>query len=267
MFNGKTAFITGSSRGIGKEIALQLAKLGANIVITGKTTESHPKLEGTIYTVQKEIEQLGVQALALPLDVRDEQAIQQAMEVTAQEFGGIDMLINNASAIQLTNTQNTPMKRFDLMFGVNVRATYAASQAAIPYLKKSDVAHILMLSPPINLQTKWFKNHTAYTMSKYGMSMCVLGMSAELKAENIRVNALWPKTTIATAAIQYNFPEEVYRASRKPEIVAKAAVAILSGKDTGRFLIDEDVLREAGETDFAKYAIDPSASLMLDLFL
>ena len=266
-FKGKTAFISGSSRGIGKEIALHLAKQGANIVITGKTTEAHPKLEGTIYTAKEEMERLGAKAIALPLDVRDESAIQEAMSVTAQEFGGIDILINNASAIQLTNAEQTPMKRFDLMFSVNVRATFAASQAAIPYLKKSSNPHILMLSPPLNLNPKWFKDYVAYTISKYGMSMCVLGMSEELRDANICVNALWPKTTIATAAIKYNFPPEIFQASRKPAIVARAALCILQKKVTGQFFIDEDVLRQEGETDFSRYANDPKAKLMPDLFL
>lgn len=266
-FQGKTAFITGSSRGIGKEIAIALAKQGANIVITGKTTEPHPKLEGTIFSTKEEIQKTGANVLALQLDVRDDLQIAKSMEVAAQEFGGIDILINNASAIQLTNTTQTPMKRFDLMFGVNVRATYAASQAAIPYLKKSGAGHILTLSPPLNLDPQWFKNHVAYTMSKYGMSMCVLGMSEELKEDNICVNALWPKTTIATAAIKNHFPPHMYQASRTPDIVANAALCILKQNITGQFFLDEDVLREAGETDFNQYAIDPNVPLMTDLFL
>ncbi|MCS5708064.1 NAD(P)-dependent oxidoreductase [Candidatus Berkiella cookevillensis] len=266
-FQGKTVFITGSSRGIGKEIALHLAKAGANIIITGKTTEAHPKLEGTIYSARDEIAQTGAKVTALALDVRDDAAIQHAMSIAAQEFGGIDILINNASAISLSDTTQTEMKRFDLMFDVNVRASFAASQAAIPYLKKSSHPHILILSPPINLNPKWFKDHLAYTMSKYGMSMCVLGLSEELREANISVNALWPKTTIATAAIQYNFPKEVYQASRKPEIVAQAALCILKQKVTGQFFIDEDILRAQGETDFSKYAVDTSAQLKLDLFL
>lgn len=266
-FQGKTVFITGSSRGIGKEIALHLAKAGANIIITGKTTEAHPKLEGTIYSARDEIAQTGAKVTALALDVRDETAIQKAMSIAAQEFGGIDILINNASAISLSDTTQTEMKRFDLMFDVNVRASFAASQAAIPYLKKSNHPHILILSPPINLNPKWFKDHLAYTLSKYGMSMCVLGLSEELRESNISVNALWPKTTIATAAIQYNFPKEIYQASRKPEIVAQAALCILRQKVTGQFFIDEDVLRAQGEIDFSKYAVDANAQLKLDLFL
>lgn len=264
---GKTVFITGSSRGIGKTIGLALAKAGANIIITGKTLEPHPKLEGTIYTAQAEIEALGGKALAIPLDVRNEDNIMQAMAQAADHFGGIDILINNASAISLTSTLDTSMKRFDLMFDVNVRATYACSQAAIPYLRKSDQAHILMLSPPVNLDPKWFKHHLAYTMSKYGMSLCVLGLSEELKADKICVNALWPKTTIATAAIEYNFPKEIYKASRSPDIVAKAALCILSERQTGNFYIDEAVLKSHGETDFSVYAIDPTAKQMPDLFL
>lgn len=266
-FSGKTAFITGSSRGIGKAIAQALAQAGANIIITGKTTEPHPKLDGTIYTTRQELEKLGAKVLALPLDVRDEKAIANAMATAADFFGGLDILINNASAIQLTNTMQTPMKRFDLMFAVNVRATFAASQAAIPYLKKRDTSHILMLAPPLDLNPHWFSNHVAYTMSKYGMSMCVLGMSEELRDEQIFVNALWPKTTIATAAIKNHFPSELYAASRKPEIVADAALCVLKQQQTGQFFLDEDILRSNGVVDFSQYAINPASPLMPDLFL
>lgn len=266
---GKTAFITGSSRGIGREIALKLASLGVNIVVTGKTAEPHPKLEGTIHTVAEEIEALGVKALPLQLDVRDEEAILAAMQKTASELGGIDILVNNASAINLTNTEQTPPKRFDLMFSVNVRATYMASAACLPFLKKSSHPRILTMSPPLNMSPQWFAKHVAYTMSKYGMSMCTLGMAEEFKPHNIAVNSLWPKTTIATAAIANLFPEPFLKASRKPEIVAEAAATILQKPSdvTGQFFIDEDVLRESGETDFDKYALDPSVELAKDLFL
>jgi len=266
-FKNKTAFITGSSRGIGKEIAIHLAKAGANVIITGKTTEPHAKLDGTIYTTQNEITAFGGHALALPLDVRDDAAIESAMQKAAAEFGGIDILINNASAISLTNTIKTSMKRFDLMMNVNVRATYACSQAVIPYLLKQEQGHILTLSPPINLNPKWFKDYTAYTISKYGMSMCVLGMAAEFKERNIFINALWPKTTIATAAIENHFPPQIYQASRKPEIMAKAALCVLRKNQTGQFLIDEDVLKSENETNFKQYAVNSEVNPMLDLFL
>lgn len=268
-FTGKTAIITGSSRGIGREIAIALAKMGANIVVTGKTTTPHPKLEGTIYTVAEEIEKIGAKVLALALDVRDELAIQEATEKVYKHFGGIDILINNASAISHTDTLTTPLKKFDLMFAVNVRATFACSQACIPYLKKATNPHILNLSPPLNMNAHWFKDSLAYTMSKYGMSMCTLGMAAELKPFSIAVNSLWPKTTIATAAIKHNFPQ-MYAASRKPEIVADAVVRILQEDShlvTGNFFIDEIYLRSKGLTDFSHYAISPNTLLQRDLFL
>ena len=267
---GKTIFITGASRGIGREIALKCARDGANIALAAKTAEAHPKLPGTIHSVAAEIETAGGRALAMQLDVRDEEAVRAAVEKTVATFGGIDILVNNASAIMLTGTVETPMKRFDLMFGVNVRGTFACSQACIPYLAKSPNAHILNLSPPLNMDGKWFKNHTAYTMSKYGMSMCTLGMSAELAERGIAVNSLWPRTTIATAAIAVNFPEQVLKASRKPAIMADAAYAIFnraSRGNTGNFYIDEAVLREAGVTDFEDYAVTPGTRLYTDLFL
>jgi citronellol/citronellal dehydrogenase len=270
MLKNKTLFITGASRGIGREIALRCAKDGANIVITGKTAEPHPKLPGTIHTVAEEVEQAGGKALALQLDVRDEAQIQKAVDKAAKHFNGIDILINNASAIFLADTLNMPMKRYDLVMDVNVRATYAASQACIPYLEKSDNPHILTLSPPLNLDPKWFAAHLAYTMSKYGMSMCTLGLAEELKAKNIAVNSLWPKTTIATAAIQHNFPPEVYQASRKPAIVADAAHYVLTQKSdalTGQFLIDEDVLKKSGEAGFEQYATTPGVPLFPDIFI
>lgn len=268
----KTIFITGATRGIGREIALRCAHDGANLVITGKTAEAHPKLPGTIHSVAAEVEAAGGKALALQLDVRDDQAVAAAIAQTVETFGGLDILVNNASAIQLTDTPNTPMKRFDLMFSVNVRATYACSQAAIPHLKNSSNAHILTLSPPLNLNPRWFKDHTAYTMSKYGMSMCTLGMAAELAQHGIAVNSLWPRTTIATAAIAVNFPQAIMQASRKPAIMADAAYAIINRDSrgagvSGNFHIDESVLREAGVTDFAAYAVTPGTPLFTDLFL
>lgn len=267
---GKTAIITGSSRGIGREIAIELAKMGANIVVTGKTVTPHPKLEGTIYTVAEEIDKLGAQVFAVELDVRDELAIQQMVANVYKQFAGIDILVNNASAIQLSDTLTTPLKKFDLMFAVNVRATFACSQACIPHLKKASNPHILNLSPPLNMNPKWFKDHVAYTMAKYGMSMCTLGMADELKPFSIAVNSLWPKTTIATAAVKYNFPENIYQASRKPAIVAKAASIILqenSREITGQFFIDENYLRTKGVTDFEQYALAPGVPLQQDLFL
>lgn len=270
IFENRTAFITGATRGIGREIALMLAKNGANIVITGKSTEPNPQLPGTIYSVAEEIEALGAKALPLVLDVRDAVAVQTAVEQAAEHFGGLDILVNNASAISLTNTEDTPMKRFDLMFAVNVRATFACSQACIPYLRKAKNPHILTLSPPLNMKPKWFKNHLAYTMSKYGMSECTLGLAEELKADGIGVNSLWPISTIATAAIAVHFPQEILTASRKPAIMADAALWILSSDSksvSGNFFIDEDVLKKNGVSDFSEYAVTPGVELFNDLFL
>ncbi|MEM1243260.1 MAG: NAD(P)-dependent oxidoreductase [Pseudomonadota bacterium] len=267
---GKTIFITGATRGIGEAIALRCAKEGANMVITGKTKDPHPKLPGTIMSVAKAVEAAGGKALPIQLDVRDDQAIAQAVEKTIETFGQLDILVNNASAISLTPTLETPMKRFDLMFAVNVRATFACSQACIPHLAQAKNPHILNLAPPLNMKAKWFKDHVAYTMSKYGMSMCTLGMAEELKAKKIAVNSLWPKTSIATAAIAVHFPKEVMQASRSPEIMADAAYEILlsdSELNTGNFFIDEDFLRQQGVTDFAKYALNDSDKLIQDLFL
>jgi citronellol/citronellal dehydrogenase len=272
---GKTIFITGSSRGIGREIALRCARDGANLVITGKTVAAHAKLPGTILTVADEVKQAGGTALAIQLDVRDEQAIHSAVQEAVEKFGGIDVLVNNASAISMTPTLETTPKRLDLMWDVNMRATFLASQACIPHLKRADNPHILTLSPPLNMDAKWFAPHLAYTMSKYGMSLCTLGMAREFAAhENmsngIGVNCLWPRTTIATAAIEFNFPEAVMRASRKPAIMADAAHAILtrdSNTCSGNFFIDEDVLREAGVNDFEQYAVSPGTPLFTDLFL
>lgn len=267
---GKTIFITGSSRGIGREIALRCARDGAKVVITGKTAEPHAKLSGTIHSVAAEVEQAGGQALAIRLDVRDDQAIHAAVAQAAEKFGGIDALVNNAGAVSLSNTLETTAKRLDLMWDVNMRATFLVSQACIPYLRQADNPHILTMSPPLNLDAKWFAPHLAYTMSKYGMSLCMLGMAREFAADGIAANCLWPRTTIATSAIEFNFPETVLRASRKPAIVADAAHHILtrgSRKCTGNFLLDEDVLREAGVEDFGKYAAAAGESLFKDLFL
>lgn len=265
------AFITGGSRGIGKAIALKLAQQGYNIAIAAKTTEPHPKLEGTIYSAAAELEAFGVKALPLQVDIRNEEQIQAAVAKTVETFGRIDVLINNASAINLSNSETIDPKRFDLMQGINVRGTFFTCQACIPQLKAAPNPHILNLSPPLNLNPKWFGQHLAYSMSKYGMSMIVLGLAAELKKYNIGVNALWPRTTIATAAVQNLLGGDVLmKKSRTPVIVADAAYAILkkpAAECTGNFFIDEDVLRETGITDFADYAVDPSQSLMRDLFV
>lgn len=266
----KTILITGSSRGIGAAMAVRFAQEGANIIITGKTTEKHDTLPGTIYSVAEEVEQAGGKALPLLLDVRNDAQIEAVIAAAVEKFGGLDVLVNNASAISLTNTLNTAMKRFDLMMSVNARATFACSRAAIPHLMKSSNPHILNMSPPLHMVAKWFKNHVAYTYSKYGMSVCTLGMAAEFKDAGIAVNSLWPKTTIATSAVKVNFPPELYAASRNPTIVANAAHWILTQNSrelTGQFLIDEDVMITAGETDFAHYNMVPGVTPMRDLFL
>lgn len=267
----KTLFVTGGSRGIGKAIALRAARDGANVVIAAKTAEPHPKLEGTIYTSAREIEEAGGRALPLIVDIRCEDQIRGAVEKGVETFGGIDVLVNNASAIFLAGVEETPMKRFDLMHQVNVRGTFAASQACLPHLKKADNPHILVLSPPPRLESKWFASHLAYTLSKYGMSMCVLGMSEEFRAHGIAVNALWPRTIIATAAVQNLLGgESSIRRSRKPEIMADAAYIVLtrnSRETTGNFFVDEEVLASEGITDLAKYATEPGAGLIQDLFL
>lgn len=267
---GKTIFITGGSRGIGKAIAMKCAEDGANIIIAAKTTEPHDKLEGTIYTAAEEIRHKGGQVLPVQMDIRDEQQIANAVEQAVQTFGGIDILINNASAIQLVPTMKTPLKKFDLMHAVNVRGTFAMVQACIPYLEKSVNAHVLMLSPPLNMLPKWFKNHTGYTISKYGMSMCVLGMAEEFRPQKIAFNALWPKTTIATAAVNMLGGETMMKASRKPEIVADAAYVIVTRPSqdcSGNFFIDENVLQENGVADFDHYAVTPGARLIADFFI
>ncbi len=268
---GKTLFITGATRGIGKAIGLRAARDGANIVIAAKTVEPNPKLPGTIYSAAEEMVAVGGKALACPVDIRFEDQIRQAVEQAVATFGGIDILVNNASAISLTGTLATPMKRFDLMHQVNARGTFACSQACLPYLLKSSNPHILNISPPLNLSARWFAPHAAYTMAKYGMSLCVLGMAEEFREQGVAVNALWPRTVIATAAVMNLLGgEEVMRHSRKPEIMADAAQAILkrlSRKCTGNFFIDEDVLAAEGMTNFDHYAITPGGKLIPDLFL
>jgi citronellol/citronellal dehydrogenase len=267
---GRTLFITGGSRGIGREIALRAARDGANVAIAAKTADPHPKLAGTIHSVAKEVEAAGGKALAIQLDVRDEDAIGAAVARAAEAFGGIDILVNNASAISLTSTLETPARRFDLMMSVNMRATFLCSQACIPWLRKGTNPHILNLSPPLNMQPRWFAGHVAYTMSKYGMSMCTLGMAEELRKDGIAVNSLWPRTTIATAAVEVHFPEAILKASRAPAIMADAAHIVLTSDaraSTGRFYIDEEVLRAAGVKDFERYAITPGTALFQDLFV
>jgi citronellol/citronellal dehydrogenase len=267
----KTVLITGASRGIGKAIALRLAREGANIAIAAKTTEPHPRLEGTIYTAAEEIEQLGVKALPLQCDIRHEEQIVSAVNKTVEAFGGIDILVNNASAISLTTTEETEPKRFDLMMDIEVRGTFFMCQTCLPYLKKSTNAHILNLSPPINLNPKWLGQHLAYTIAKYGMSMIVLGLAEEWKQYKIAANALWPKTTIATAAVQNLLGGDfLMQMSRTPAIVADAAFHILqrpATECTGNFFIDEEVLKEEGITDFESYAVNLNQKLMKDIFL
>lgn len=270
-FQNKTIFITGASRGIGLAIGLRLAQEGANVVIAAKTAEPHPKLPGTIFSAAEEIEKAGGKALPVVMDVRFEEQVQAAVDLAVATFGGIDVLVNNASAISPTPTLYTDMKRFDLMHGVNVRGTFLTSKLCIPHLKKAPNPHILNISPPLNMDAKWFANHVAYTMSKYGMSMCVLGMAAEFKADGVAVNALWPRTTIATAAIQNLLGgDQIMQQSRWPSIMGDAAHHVFlqnSREYTGRFLVDEEVLAEAGITDLSHYAVDPSQPLAQDFFL
>lgn len=266
---GKTVFITGGSRGIGLAIALRAARDGANVAIAAKTEEPHPDLPGTIHSAVEQIEAAGGKGLALKMDIREEMQVEAAIQQAANHFGGIDILVNNASAIYLADTLNTPIKRYDLMHQINIRGTFLTSQKAIPYLKKSDNPHILTLSPPIDIQAKWFKDHCAYTISKFGMSMCMLGMAAEFKSDGIACNALWPQTLIYTAAMKMVGaikPENC----RHEGIVADAAHIILTSDaraNTGNFYIDEAVLKEAGVNDFTPYAIDPSKPLIRDLYL
>jgi citronellol/citronellal dehydrogenase len=268
---GKTLFITGASRGIGLAIGLRAARDGANVVIAAKTAEPHPKLPGTIHTAAAEIEKAGGKALACVVDVRAEDQIQAAVDKAVARFGGIDVLVNNASAISLTGTLATPMKRFDLMHQVNTRGTFACSQACLPHLLKAKNPHILNLSPPLDFQEKWFAPHVAYSMAKYGMSLCVLGMAGEFREAGVAVNALWPRTVIATAAVQNLLGgDETVRGSRSPEIMGDAAHAILvrpSRDCTGNFFIDDEVLRSIGTTDLAKYQTVPGAELIPDFFV
>ncbi len=268
---GKTIFITGASRGIGKAIGLRAARDGANIVVAAKTTEPHPKLEGTVYTAVAELEAAGGKALACITDIRFEEQVQAAVDKTVQTFGGIDILINNASAIHISGTLETPMKRYDLMHGINTRGTFLTSKLCLPHLLKAANPHILNISPPLSMQPRWFGPNVAYTMAKYGMSMCVLGMAEEFKKQGVAVNALWPRTVIATAAVQNLLGgDEAIRCSRKPEIMADAAHVILtrsSRECTGNFFIDDEVLHSAGVTDLERYAMSPGAALKMDIFI
>ncbi len=268
--HGKTIFITGASRGIGRAIGVAAAREGANVVVAAKSDAPNPKLPGTIQEAAQEIQAAGGKALAVRCDVRDEAEIARAVEAAVEAFGGIDVLVNNASAIFLAGTVQTPMKRYDLMHQVNARGTFACSQACIPHLARSTNPHILNLSPPLSLAPRWFGPHVAYTMAKYGMSMCVLGMAEELRDQGIAVNALWPRTIIATAALNLLGGDALARHGRTPEIVADAAVAILRREArscTGNFFLDEDVLRAEGVSDFGKYAVQPGEELAPDLFL
>jgi len=269
--SGKTLFITGASRGIGLAIALRAARDGANIAVAAKSAEAHPKLEGTIYTAAEEIEKAGGKALPLVVDVRDEESVSDAIAKTVETFGGLDIAVNNASAISLTPTTKTDMKRYDLMHQINTRGTFMVSKYAIPHLEKSENPHILMLSPPLDMQTQWFAPHVAYTMAKFGMSMCVLGMAGELKFSGIAVNALWPRTTIATAAVRNLLGgDAMIRASRTPEIMGDAAHMIFTKparEFTGKFCIDDTLLVENGVSDLDKYRVDPSVDLQPDFFV
>jgi citronellol/citronellal dehydrogenase len=268
---GKTLFITGASRGIGKAIGLRAARDGANVVVAAKTAEPHPKLEGTAFTAVEDFEKAGGHGLACITDIRFEEQVQAAVDETVKKFGGIDILVNNASAISLTGTLETPMKRYDLMHGINTRGTFLTSKLCLPHLLKASNPHILNISPPLAMEPRWFSGHVAYTMAKFGMSMCVLGMAEEFREQGVAVNALWPETVIATAAVRNLLGgEAMIRQGRKPEIMADAAYAILtrnSRECTGHFFIDTQVLYEAGVTNLDKYAVDPSAELIQDFFL
>lgn len=271
LFQNKTVLITGATRGIGKAIGVRLAQEGANVAVIGKTAEPHPKLPGTVYTAAQEMESAGGKALPLICDIRFEEQVQAAVDQTVEKFGGIDIVVNNASAISLTPVQSTTMKRFDLMFQVNTRGTFLVSKLTIPHLKKAENPHILTMSPPLNIKPHWFANHTAYTISKYGMSMVVMGLAEELKSAGIAVNSLWPKTTIDTAAVRNLLGgEPLVQQSRTPEIVADAAFYIFqqpAKEYTGQFLLDEEVLKQQGITDFSKYAVNLDKKLQKDLFL
>ena len=267
----KTLFITGASRGIGLAIGLRAARDGANVAVAAKTADPHPKLEGTIHTAAEAIEQAGGKALPLVVDVRDDDAVKLAIDRTGETFGTIDAVVNNASAIQLTPTPQTDMKRYDLMHQINARGTFMVTKFALPWLEKSDNPHVLMLSPPLDMKEHWFSGHVAYSMAKYGMSMCVLGFAGEFRRTGIAVNALWPRTTIATAAIANIVGGgEMMKASRKPDIMADAAHAILtrpSREFTGNFCIDDNVLADRGVTDFDRYRVDPNVALQPDFFV
>ena len=267
---GRTLFITGASRGIGRAIALRAARDGANVAIVAKTREPHATLPGTVFTVRDEVEALGGRALACIADIRSEDQVSEAVAQTVQTFGGIDVLVNNASAISLSPTEQTSMKRFDLMQSVNSRGTFLCAKLCLPFLKASATAHILTLSPPLILEPNWFGPHLAYSLSKYGMSLCTLGLSHELRTDGIAVNSLWPRTLIATAAIQHLLGDDAERSARRPEIVADAAHYVLTRTNdelTGQFLIDEEILRQAGVTDFDAYAVDANVPPRLDLFV
>ncbi len=269
---GKTLFITGASRGIGLAIALRAARDGANVAIAAKTAEPNPRLPGTIHTAAAEIEAAGGNALPIMCDIRFEDQVREAAAQTAAKFGGIDICVNNASAISLTPTEKTDPKRFDLMFGINTRGTFVTTQACLPYLQKSENPHVLMLSPPLDMNPKWFQHHVAYSIAKYGMSLCVLGMAAEFKKDGIAVNALWPRTTIATAAVNNLLGgDKLMRMSRTPAILADAAHLVFcqpSRDFTGRFLIDDNFLHDVGGvTDFENYRADKSMPLALDFFV
>ena len=272
--SGKTLFISGASRGIGLSIAKRAARDGANIVIAAKTKEPHPRLPGTIYSAAEEIESSGGKALPLIVDVRFEDQVEAAIEATISKFGGLDILINNASAINLSDTDSLSMKNYDLMHSINTRGTFLCSKKAVPYLKKSENPHVINLSPPLNMETRWFQNHVGYTMAKFGMSMCVLGMHSEYKRFGIAFNALWPRTAIATAAVANHLGGEVMMAkSRTPEIMADAAYIIMnrdSKKFTGNFCIDDEILNSEGITDLVKYQVDQNldiSDLVPDFFI
>jgi citronellol/citronellal dehydrogenase len=268
---GRTLFISGASRGIGLAIAVRAARDGANVALVAKTAEPHPKLEGTVYTAAEAIEAAGGRALPIVGDIRDDQQVADAVAQTVATFGGIDVTVNNASAINLSGTEAMDMKRYDLMQSINTRGTYVVSKACIPHLRQSDNAHVLTLSPPISLQPRWLGGHIGYTIAKYGMSLCTLGMAEEFKGEGIAFNALWPKTLVATAAVQNLLGgEAAMRVSRKPAIMGDAAYEIFtkpSSDFTGKFCIDDDVLAASGKTDLSEYAMDPNAQLLPDYFI
>lgn len=268
---GKTVFVTGASRGIGLAIAKRAAQDGANVVIVAKTAEAHPKLPGTIYSAAEEVEAVGGRALPLMVDIRIEEQVEAAVAKTVEMFGGIDICVNNASAIMLTGTLETPMKRVDLMHQVNARGTYLTSKCCLPHLLKAENPHVLNISPPLDFHPRWFQNHVAYTMAKYGMSLCVLGMAEEFREQGVAFNALWPRTTIATAAIANHFGgDDAMSRCRTPDIMADAAHLILSQparQFTGNFCIDDTLLYEHGERNFDKYRVDPTQDLMLDFFV